>query len=171
MVEQATQTNFIGTLGLNWKLLLAQAVNFGIVVFVLWKWVFKPVAGALEARREKIEKSLAVADKLERRIGEFESEREEKLVAASKAAQAIADQARLAAEKTKAETVAAARVEAERVMTAASQTMAAEKDQMMRELREEVATLTVMVAEKVLREKMDEKKDREMVKEIISSIK
>ena len=55
VTKEAGSGGVIGTLGLNWKLFMAQLLNFGIVLFVLWKWVFRPVAGALETRRQRVE--------------------------------------------------------------------------------------------------------------------
>src|SRR5690348_9342004 len=51
--------------GLNWKLFIAQLVNFGIILFVLWKWVFGPVGKKLQERSDKIEKSLQQAKEIE----------------------------------------------------------------------------------------------------------
>ncbi len=50
--------------GINLKSFLAQLVNFAIVLFVLWKWVFRPVAQGLADRTAKIEKSLDDAQQI-----------------------------------------------------------------------------------------------------------
>ena len=162
---------FIGTLGINWKLFLAQLLNFGIVLFILWKWVMKPVVGALESRRVKIEQSLKKAQDIEERLQKFEEHKEGELRRIRVQGQEILNQANAAAASAKAETVAAGRAEAERIMQETKQTIAAEKDQMMAELREEVAGLTVMATEKILREKLDGTKDKRLIEEVIKSFK
>lgn len=169
-MEHATEPNFIGTLGLNWKLFLAQLINFGIVILVLWKWVFKPVAGALETRRQKIEESVKKADEIEKRLKEFEASRDQEFRKARAAAEEIIQKATTSGEASKAEILALAKVQAGRILADAQASMAAEKQKMFGEIREEVANLTVMATEKILLEKMDEKKDKKMVEEILKVI-
>src|SRR5574340_228833 len=74
--SEASNQGLAGTLGINWKLFIAQLVNFGIILAVLWKWVFIPVAKNLAARTEKIEKSLNDADRIAREKEEFAKWRE-----------------------------------------------------------------------------------------------
>src|SRR3989344_4429923 len=154
---------FIGTLGINWKLFLAQLLNFGIVLFILWKWVMKPVVGALESRRVKIEQSLKKAQDIEERLQKFEEHKEGELRRIRVQGQEILNQANAAAASAKAET--------DGIWQETKRTIAAEKDQMMGELREEVAGLTVMATEKILREKLDGTKDKRLIEEVIKSFK
>jgi len=49
--------------------------------------------------------------------------------------------------------------------------MTAEKQQMLKEVREEVADLVVMATEKILREKLTDKKDREMIQNVMQEMK
>ena len=150
---------------------LAQLLNFGIVLFILWKWVMKPVVGALESRRVKIEQSLKKAQDIEERLQKFEEHKEGELRRIRVQGQEILNQANAAAASAKAETVAAGRAEADRILQETKRTIAAEKDQMMAELREEVAGLTVMATEKILREKLDGTKDKRLIEEVIKSFK
>ena len=159
------------TLGLNWKLFIAQAINFSIILFILWRWVFKPVAGALEARRQKIEESVKKAEEIERAKGELAAARERQLKQTRLEAENVLNKALAEAQNIKQETVTSAQKEAEKILANAQRAMAVEKDQMMRELREEVATLTVMAVEKILHEKLDGKKDSKMIQEVLSKMK
>src|SRR5262245_53133970 len=70
--KEESEGGVLGMLGINWKLFIAQLINFGIVLFVLWKWVFKPVSSGLEARTTRIEKSLQDATQLEQAKKEFD---------------------------------------------------------------------------------------------------
>jgi F-type H+-transporting ATPase subunit b len=167
--EQAP-SGFIGTLGLNWKLFLAQLVNFAIVLFILWRWVFKPVVRALESRRQKIENSVKQAEDIEKRVYEFEASQEERLKKAYAEAEEILKKAASSAEQSRKETLEVARAEAEKILSDMKSAIAAEKEQMLQEVREELATLTVMATEKILRAKLDLRKDSEIVREILQSI-
>ncbi len=170
-MEQAVEPNFIGTLGLNWKLFLAQLINFGIVVFILWKWVFKPVTSALEARRQRIEESVKTAEEIEKRLQEFEAHRETQMRKAQAQAEALIQKAEGLASESKSQILEMARLEARKLLAEAKTAIATEKEQMLREIREEVATLTVMATEKILREKLDEKKDKEIINNALRAFK
>ena len=54
-------------LGIQWLKLIAQFINFGLVMLILWKWAYKPVFSQLEARRQKIAEGMANAEGLEAR--------------------------------------------------------------------------------------------------------
>ena len=58
VAETARAAGGIGVLGINGKIFLAQLVNFGLILLVLWRFAFKPIVARLEARRERIEKKI-----------------------------------------------------------------------------------------------------------------
>ncbi|MBI4050244.1 MAG: F0F1 ATP synthase subunit B [Candidatus Doudnabacteria bacterium] len=167
----APEPNFIGTLGLNWKLFLAQLVNFGVVLFILWRWVFKPVGGALEGRRQKIEKAVRDAEEIEKRMAEVAQTTENKISKARAEADGLMAKAEKQAADIREQTVAAARIEAERMLAGTRETIENEKDKMFKEVREEVAALTVMAAEKILRQEMKPEKQKELTAEALKILK
>src|SRR3954467_12266796 len=62
----------LGTLGVDWKLFLAQLINFGIVLFIFWKWVVKPLGTTLTKRQERIEAGLKNAERTDVERKKFE---------------------------------------------------------------------------------------------------
>ena len=92
--QAAESVGGIGVLGINGKIFLAQLVNFGLILLVLWRFAFKPIVARLEARSERIEKGLAEAKKAEDRLKQIESERGEILAIAQKDALQIVAKAR-----------------------------------------------------------------------------
>ncbi len=66
-------------LGVNWKLLLAQAVNFVLLLIVLRFALYKPLLALLAERRRRIKKGLRDAEEAEKRLHEAEAVRREKL--------------------------------------------------------------------------------------------
>lgn len=169
MVE-TTEPNFAATLGLNWKLFLAQAINFSIVLFVLWRWVFRPVAGALEARRQRIEGSVKKAAEIEERLAKLSAAETAKMKEARVQADQVIREASAAAAEAKAETIAAAKAAADKIMAGTKAAMMAEKEKAMREVRAEIAELTVLAAEKILRAKLDKDEDKKLVSDVIRGI-
>ena len=165
------ETNFIGTLGLNWKLFVAQLVNFGIVIFILWKWVMKPVVGALESRRARIEQSVKKAEEIERQANEFRAYQESERRKVNLEADALINKAVASGEKLKQETAESARLEARKIITDAKAAIEAEKGKALTEVREEVANMAVMAAEKILRAKLDGRENQELINKILKTVK
>ena len=62
----------IGQLGINWKLFLSQAVNFFILLFILQKFVYKPLLAVIKKRNERIKEGLEKADAADKRLHEVD---------------------------------------------------------------------------------------------------
>ena len=165
--EYADKPSALGTLGINWKLFLAQLVNFGIVVFILWRWIFRPVAGALESRRQKIETSIKQAEEIEQRMKKFEIEQEELMKKARAEGQKIVKKSQVAAESMEKEIVGKARQGAEKIIKSAQNQIEQDKQRALREAREELANLVVMASERIIREKLDREKDKKLIEEAV----
>ena len=161
--EVVEQANFITTLGLDWKLFLAQIVNFSVIAFVLWKWAWKPLVKLLDERSEKIAKSLEDAKRIEEELRKTHERREQILLESKKEAKSILEIATKNADALRAEMTAKARSETEKIVADAKLAITQEKERMLQEVKRYVADLVVLTAEKVLREKIDSKKDKELV--------
>ena len=61
---------FITHFGIDWKLFLAQVVNFSVILIVLRKFAYKPILKMLSDRREKIEEGIKMADQAEKNLKE-----------------------------------------------------------------------------------------------------
>lgn len=99
--------------GIKWELLLAQIVNFTILLFILNKLVYKRVIKLLEERRQKIAQSLKDAKKIEDQLNRVEKERQGVLDKAKEEAKIIINDARSIADEIKfsAETEASKKLE------------------------------------------------------------
>ena len=85
------------SMGIQWPKLIAQAVNFAIVLFILWKWAYKPVFAVLEARRQKIAEGVADAEKSTAQLAKTEADRKAILAQAGDQANKMIEEARVAA--------------------------------------------------------------------------
>ena len=166
----APQQSVTQLLGLDWKLFVAQLINFAIVMLVLWKWVFTPLTKKLSERTEKIDKSLAQARDIEEQHRLAGEERIKALENARKEATEIIEKAQKLAVQSKDEILADARKAAERIAEQNKVQLADQKDKLLREVREEAASMVVFATEKILREKLDAKKDQEIIKEYLKDI-
>ncbi len=161
----------LGTLGINWKLFIAQLINFGIILAVLWKWVFIPVAKKLQERTEKIEKSLNDVDRIEKEKQEFTSWRQEETNKARIESQVIISNSVTDAEKVKQDILQKAKEEQNKLVEQAKSQIASEKQRALEEAKGEMAELVTSASEKILRKKLDEKTDSELIRESIESVK
>jgi F-type H+-transporting ATPase subunit b len=149
------------------KLILAQAINFAVVLGVLYFFALKPLAKVMEERAEKIEKSLADAKKIEENLAKAEEDYKGTINKAKKEASAILAKTIEAAEAKKKETVNKAKEEIGQVINQEKAKMQSEKAQVLKEIKKEVADLVAVSLEKILKEKVDHKKDKEIIKDLV----
>ena len=97
------EESVLGALGVNWKLFIAQLINFSVVLFVMWKWVYTPLIKIIDARTAKIDKGLNDAHAAAAAKSGAEKASEEAIVAARNEAQRILEEAQKAAEAQRSE--------------------------------------------------------------------
>ncbi len=158
-------------LGIDWKLFIAQLFNFVIVLFVLWRWVFKPLTSKLEQRSAKIEKSIKEAQEIQEKLKEVEQYKKTEIEKIRGEANEIILKAQKTAESNKEQIISEAKKSAEKVLEQSKKEMQSEKLKLLTEVREEAASLVVLATEKILREKLDPKKDAELIKESLKGLK
>lgn len=158
-------------LGLNLGYLLLQVFNFGILFIVLRAWVYKPIMGMLERRREAVAKGLEDA----RIAAEARANAEvdaQKIIseAQAKAGQVIrdaSDRAELVAKDIR----AAADSEVAKAKEEALAEATNERNRMLGELRGQVAALAIAAAQKLVGESLDEKRQHALLQEFFSGVK
>ena len=92
--EAAAESSLAGQFGIEWKLIVAQAVNFIVVAFLLWRFAFKPVMATLDERQRKIAEGLQFAEESKTQLAETEKRQAEVLREANVKAQEILHEAR-----------------------------------------------------------------------------
>jgi F-type H+-transporting ATPase subunit b len=165
------QEGVLGTLGINWKLMLGQLVNFGIVLFIFWKWVVKPLGATLTKRQERIEQGLKNAEHTAAEKKRFEEWKANEMKKVRHEADNILRVTTDTANKIKQETIVDAQHQANKMLDQAKSNIEAEKNQMIKEAKEELSTLVVAATEKILRHKLDPKKDHELINESLKGVK
>lgn len=158
------------TLGINWKLLLAQLINFAIVLFILWKWVFTPLSQKLSERTARIEKSLKEADDINKMHRDAETEKAELIRSARQEASAIITASEASANKVKEEIIAEAKVQSQKIAEDAKKDLAAKQEAMLQAVRAEAAILVVAATEKILAEKLDSASDKALIKRSLADL-
>lgn len=145
-------------------------VTFLILVFVLGKTAWKPLLKVLEERENKIKDDLAAAakakDEMERMKAQFDSERLE----AEAKTQSLLNQARDEAGKVRDEIVKTAQAEAKNLLEKTKKQLEEEKERLSKELRNEVAGISLAAAEKILKKNLDQKSNEKLVEEFLENL-
>ena len=137
------------TLGVKWPEFIASLINFAIVLFVLWRFAYKPIFEMLAARRQKIADSVANADKIKAELTRTETERQKILADAGDKANKLIDDARQAAARVRETETQKAIASAEQIVTKAREAAAQERAQMLASLKREVGRLVVQTTSTV----------------------
>jgi F-type H+-transporting ATPase subunit b len=159
----AESTGALAALGIDLKLFLAQLLNFAVVLFVMWKWVYRPLLKTMDARTAKLEQGLKDAEAAGSAKEEAQAERDKAITAARMEAKKIIEEAAAMAETERASAVARTKAEVERVVMTGKERLATEQAAMLADVRAQAAELVTMVAEKVLAEKMDSASDKKFI--------
>lgn len=158
-------------LGLNLGYLFVQIFNFAIVFVVLRAWVYKPILGLLEKRRNAIAQGLEDA-----RIAAEARENAEKEARAiiaeaqTNAAQKVRE-ATERAEATAREIAAQSEVEAVKIREAAIVEAGQERDRILADLRGQIASLAIAAAQKLVGDALDEKRQHALIEDFFSGVK
>jgi F-type H+-transporting ATPase subunit b len=155
------------SIGINWQLLVAFLVNFLVLFGLLTAILYKPVLKMLDERQAKIKESLEQAEKIKEQMSRSEEQIKAAVVAARKEGQVIIAQASQIAEKIKEEAKDGARQEADVIINKARAEIKLERDKSIAELRSEFSNLTVLAAEKVIKESLDAQKHLKLINEVL----
>lgn len=136
--------------GFNGGDILFQLLMFIILLALLKKFAWAPLMGIMQQREEHIASEIEAAEKSRAEATQLLEQTRAEAKAARQEAQTTIESAKKIGEEQKAEILAAARAESERLKEAAKLEIATERDQAMNSLREQVAALSVMIASKVI---------------------
>ena len=161
----------IKALGIDGRILFAQLFNFAILVWVLWRFAYKPVFKILEERKDKVYKGLEDAEAASLKLKEAEEENKKILLEARQEAIKILEQAQEKAETKQNEIIAKAEAEIGVIMEKERAKIAVEKANSLNQLKAEVSSLVMLSLKKFLEENLNETKDQAIVEKIVSSLK
>lgn len=131
-----------------------QTILFVGLIFLLRKFAWKPILSAVNEREEKIRGALKAAEEAEKKMQALNSQSEALLKQAREERDQILKEAREARETIISEAKAKASAEAEKIITQAHESIKNEKMAAIIELKNQVAVLSIEIAEKILKEKL-----------------
>jgi len=137
------------TLGIYWPKLIAQMVNFAIVLFILWKFAYRPVLKILEERRQRVTEAMINAQKAREELARTEAQRQQVLAETNAQANKMIEEARAAATRVREQETQKAIKEAEQIVTKAREAAALERTRMLADVKRELGRLVIATTSKV----------------------
>lgn len=147
-----------------WMLLV-----FGILVFFLAKFAWKPILGALKEREDSIESALRMAEETRAEMAKLKADNDRIIAEARLERDKIIREAKNASDNLLAEAREKAITDGNKIIADAREAIQQEKTAMVAQMKKDVATFSIEIAEKVLRKELSDKKEQEsLVSNLIS---
>jgi len=158
----------IGALGINLPGLVAQLINFGILLFVFTILFRRFVFPMMDERKKRIEEGLKASDEAKTRLSQTEQEVAAEMSRARQEAQALIAQAQQTSARIAEEGRVQARTEAEQIIERARAEIQLERDSAIADLRREFADLTISAAERVIRRSVDRDAHKDLIEQVLA---
>lgn len=166
----AESAGVLGKLGVDWRLLIAQFVNFSVVALAVWRWVYRPLLKTMDERSAKIEKGLKDAEAAAVAKTGAERDRDMTLTEARREGARIREEAeRMAAEHREAQ-IKKTKDDVEALVLRGKEQLAMEKERMLAEAKSELAGVVVQAVEKIAGERLDAKKDEALIRRAMGGV-
>jgi F-type H+-transporting ATPase subunit b len=166
----ATPVLAAGILDLNPGLSLWTAITFLVLMWVLWRFAFGPIARMLAEREGTIRDAIDSARKEREEAEKLLAQQKDALAKAQRDAAELAKRNQQEMENFRAQLTAQARKEADDLVATARKAIGEERRLAVAQLRAEVADLAVAAAGRIVKSSLDEKAQRQLVDEYIQGL-
>jgi len=148
-----------------------QTIIFILLIFLLKKFAWKPILDAVNEREEGIKNALLSAEKAKEEMASLQSDNEQTLKKARSERDSLLKEAREIKQQIIDEAKNEAKSEAKKIISQAQETIQNEKNAAIVDLKNQVAGLSIDIAEKVLKEKLsDDKTQMKLVKDLVKEV-
>lgn len=153
-------------------LIFWSTITFILLLWLLKRYAWKPILGAVKSREESIKNALSAAEDAKKEMQNLTADSEKLLKQARAEREAMLKEAREIREKIVADAREHAQAEGDKMIKQAQATIESEKKAAVADIRNQVAELSVAIAEKVLKEKFSDKaKQLDLVDTMLGDIK
>jgi len=153
-------------------LLFWMIISFSIVLFVLTKFAWKPIMNGIKQREKSIKDALLSADRAKAEMASLQADNEKYIAEARAERDKLIKEARLMKEQIIDEAKINAQSEAQKIMESAKVAINNEKKAAINEIKDQVAILSLKVAEKLIRENLSPSSSQaEYIDKLLKEIK
>ncbi len=163
-------SELITKLGIDWKLLLAQAINFGILVYILKRFVYTPIIGVLEKRRQDIADTATKTAEADLRLQDIETEKQKVLSEARNQAKEIVSKAEVMSKKQVEETFKIAEQKANTIIAEGKISLERERSKIKSEIKSEIGSVVAAAVEKTVGDFMNKEAEEKLKAEALAII-
>lgn len=157
----------MGELGINLQLLVAQIINFLLLLGLLYLFAYKPILRMFDERANRIKESMDMTESVKKQAENAEEEAKKRIEEASQEGQEVIARAIKTGEEIRQKAEQDAKPEAEALVARARQEIQQERDEAITELRKEFTDLTISAAEKVIEQELDKEAHRKLIDKIL----
>ena len=154
----------------NVGLMIWTLIAFGLALFLLQRLAFPRIGEALDRRRKAIDESIDAAERTRHEADQLLEEYRERLREAREQAEEIVSRSRKAAERLQEEALADAKQSREELMERTRREIELETRRALDDIRKEVANLTVLATEKLVRRSLDDEDQRRLLQEALAEV-
>lgn len=152
---------------LNWGDALYQLAAFLVLMWLLKKFAWAPLMGVMKKREEHVASEIDSAEKARKEAEGLLAQHQQMMKEARLESQTFIESAKKQGEVQKVEIITTARTEAERLKESARLEIQQERENAVQALREQVASLSVLIASKVIEKELNEKDQEKLIQEYI----
>ena len=146
------------------------AGSFLLLIFLVKKYAWGNITSVLDQRAEKISSDIDAAEEARKKAEQLASKREAELVGSRTEAKTIIENAKETAEKSRADILAEAKLEAGRLKEKANQEIAQNKAEALQSVKGDVADLTISLAGKIISQNLDSQAHKELIDQYIDQL-
>ena len=157
-------------LNTEWGLMVWTLITFGIAVFILWKFAFGPLQKIIDQRRAGIQESMDVAEETRAEAHRLLEEYKATLAKVRTEAEEILERSRTTGDHAKAEIMAEAKTQSERVLAQAHEQIERDTQAAVRELKGQIAELTALATEKVVTGSLNAADQQRLIDEALAEL-
>jgi len=156
---------------INIGIIAVQLISFAAAVFVLWKIAWKPVIAFMESRKNKIEDDINKAQESRENAIKLENSYKNELSEINNRAKEIFNKAQAEGNIFKENIIREAHEEARKIIESAKKDIGAEKEKIKKELQNEALDLSILISEKILKDKININYQEKIVNDFIEKLK
>ena len=146
----------LSKLGIDWKILIAQLVNFGILAFVLTYYLYRPIIKVLEKRRNEIERNKNISGKMDAKLKEIEASKDKVLKDARVQSETIIKSAEKSAAALRDELLNATKKEQEKMIIQGQKRLEEERVKLVSQIKHDVGAVIGEAIERTVGDFVDE---------------
>jgi F-type H+-transporting ATPase subunit b len=159
----------LAELGINIPSFIAQIVNFGLLLGLLYLFAYKPILAKLDERSTRIKESMERTDQVKEQAQKAEEEFKKKIGEASQQGQLVIERAVKTGDEIRQKAIEEAKAEAEAMLSRARTEIRQERDEVVDQLRKEFAELTILAAGKVIDQSLDKKAHQALIDSVLEN--